>query len=897
MLNDPEIRFHLKKIVFALLAELSNPTNDEWKILSPFLNDSADPRSKEVKYILSKSIPWIERLNSEGQLRKWLADTNNDNINLAIILLSVIQKYAPEIVVDLMAPYVDKSEIWDQKLLQIIKTSKVNASERFFKLVLHFIDKGILDEVGELDPFTGHFWYAQDSLTKDNPAWACELLGHYLNRKLIMSLRVGQPNPFDREKGSISKYIRDDEIANSIKECSERSPEAFIYELLPCMLKIIGFTAYRDNETGKSTWYDQVWRFRYYYDRIGIYIDESLLSSMKTAMALLAKNKQGDFKSIGDFLGDLEFETIHFLLMGAYSANGDGSVQDAVNYISKFPICFEAGYYEDNYRAAKELLESITPYCSAEQISQLVIGILKYFPDQRNGHHRIAQFALLDSINPISRSESVIRYINKFEYEFGRLPQEPPRSFMYGGVKSPIPEEEAQKMSDDDWLRAISLYDSDDRPFSTEGDTFVGGASHLSYVLEKQVKNYPKRFTSIIQKFPEDANIHYFNAVLRGIKDSNLDMNSKLEVCKRCHNLKNRPCGTEICDTISKIADNNLPNEALDIVAWYATRDPDPEKEIWRISSANGTPYYGGDMLNAGLNSVRGRAAEALASLVFYKKDRILYLKSVIETMVRDPLIEVRSWVALTLISVLRHDRDLAVMLFQQLCDTEDLLLSTYHVECFLRYAMNTHFSALKSILERMILSHESEVAKAGSRQICVISFELEDAILLMESCLSGTEDQRFGASEVFSANLKIDPDFCKENLIRLFSDSSERVRIKASSCFRHLVGDELGEFADLIKAFIESPAFDSDKGDLIWALEKTTAKMPEITYEACKKVFESINYDHESSIGVDIAHLILRVYSQNKDSSLGTKCLDLIDAMIEKGVYRIDKELLNFDR
>lgn len=897
MLNDHEIRFHLKQIVFALLADLGDPNIDEWRVVAQFLDNSADSRSKEVKYILYKSTPWINLLKSEGQLSKWLASAREENINLAIILLSKVQKDQPQAVVDLIKPYIDLSETWNRRLCQIFKTSKIDACESFFELVLHAMDKGILDEIDELDPLAGHFWYAQKDLIKDHPEWACEFLSHYLNRKYMICLIGGQPNPFDREKGCITDHVRDEEIADSIKECAKTSSEAFIHELLPFILRLIGFNAYRDDKIVNSPLFDRIWRNRYYYDRFGIYIDVCILSSIEVAMASLAKTKPANFRIIAEELEDLDFDTIHYILIRGYAANGEQFVDDAVNYLIKYPVCLETGYVEDEFKAATELLEAITPYCSNEQLDKIESNIVGNYPNIED--HEKAQFKLYNGIDSSRRSESVINRLKELEKKFGQSLEEPPRTFSVGRVISPISDEDADKMSDEDWLGAILVYNSENHSFRLDGTNPVGGALELSRVMEKQVNLNPSRFAALVQKFPDDSNVYYFNAILRGITNTDLNIKLVLDVCRRCHNLQDKPCGRWICDLIRKNAENDLPDEALDIVAWYATEDPDPEYERWRPEGPEKTVYYGGDIINSGLNSVRGRAAYAIASLVFYDKSRIIYMKSIIEKIIEDPSIEVRSWVTMVLISILKYDDVYAIKLFQDLCNTEDILLGTHHVENFLGYALQTHISLLESILKRMVDSKEIDVVKAGARRICIASFEIQEARPLMESCLVGTNDQRLGAAEVFCTNIIIYPDFCKDKLIRFFSDHNEQVRKMAAGCFRHLAGSDLGKFTDLIEAFIESPSFDTDIEDLIWSLNRTTAKLPDVTYSICRKFIDTtiLANSRNYSVELDVSKLILRLYSQNKESLIGEKCLDLIDIMIEKDVYRIEKELLDYER
>jgi hypothetical protein len=504
------------------------------------------------------------------------------------------------------------------------------------------------------------------------------------------------------------------------------------------------------------------------------------IASREVALASLAKTKPASFRIIARELEDLEFETIHYLLIRGYAANGEQFFNDAINYLIKFPICFETGYEEDRFKAAMELLDAITPYCTDEQLAKIENLIVGNYPNIEDSEK--AQFELYNAIHSSRRSESVNSRLKELAKKFTQPLEEPPRTFGGGQVISPISEKDADEMSDEDWLEAISVCNLDNYSFTLDGTNPVGGALELSRVLEKQVNRNPSRFAALVQKFSGDSNVYYFDAILCGIANTDLNIKLVLDVCRRCHNLQNRPCGRWICDLIRKNAENNLPDEALDIVAWYSTEDPDPEYEKWRVEGPNKNFYHGVDIINSGLNSVRGRAANAMASLVFYDKARIILLKQAIEKMVADPSIEVRSWVAMMLISVLRYERDYAVKLFQDLCKTGDILLSTHHMEKFLSYALQTHFSSLEPILKRMMESEENEVVRAGARKICIAAFEIEGAKPLMESCVIGIEDQRFGAAEVFSTNVKIDPDFCKDKLIKFFSDENKQVREQAAS-------------------------------------------------------------------------------------------------------------------
>ena len=96
------------------------------------------------------------------------------------------------------------------------------------------------------------------------------------------------------------------------------------------------------------------------------------------------------------------------------------------------------------------------------------------------------------------------------------------------------------------------------------------------------MKEEPARFAALIHQFPDTTHPSYFRAVLHGITGANLDMDTVVRVCQRCHRLPDRPCGREITGLIAHLSQGLLSEDALALVAWYATEDPDPSEERWR---------------------------------------------------------------------------------------------------------------------------------------------------------------------------------------------------------------------------------------------------------------------------------------------------------------------------
>ena len=196
-----------------------------------------------------------------------------------------------------------------------------------------------------------------------------------------------------------------------------------------------------------------------------------------------------------------------------------------------------------------------------------------------------------------------------------------------------------------------------------------------------------------------------------------------------------------------------------------------------------------------------------------------------------------------------------------------------------------------------MLASDLPEVVKVGARQACLSSLMLQEARYLGESCLAGTETHRIWAAEIFVANLKIAQlrQFCETGLIQLFNDCNEKVHSQASRCFFQFEGQELGKYRNLVEAFVQSRAFETNPRDLIYALEKTTAKLPDITCVVCEKIInisQTKNCDNTPNMayGDEISKLLIRVYSQSKDKKLRSRCLDIVDCMAQTGFYGLNK-------
>jgi hypothetical protein len=905
LLFDPRIRFHIKSAVLSLLSGITDPTGQEWDVLSRTLEDAEDELHVEVWNLLYHSPAWFKLVDSQGLIEKWLSDENPpERINRTVNLFRSIQRFLPDRIAELLEPKLDRSTEWNNRIATVMQWADLTQSRRFLDFFLRAIDCGALDGLRGPIVMNSDFWDLTHGLPDKEPAWAAAVIGHYYDR-LINAALPTDPDATLNIIRSVLNSSRDSHDDYFLK-AARGAPREYVSEVLPVMLRVMELTL---QKRGESPYKDGAWFFRHYDDAFGS--GTALLNAMVEALSNLGLSDPKTFLRYARQLRRTELDTAHFLLLRAYAVCGDHFADEVANYLSENPTSLSIGYSGGEQWVARQVLAAITPHCSPDSLRKLEDLILAYYtPWERSVEGRAAyghaQFTLLEGIPPQHRSQRVAKRLEELRRKFDKETVEEPMGIIGGWVGSPIKDEAASKMTDEQWLTAIARYDSDNVETKIVGDDLVGGAGELARVMEALTKQDPKRFAKLALRFPDSVNIRYFEAVLRGVAEAGLGVEEALDLCRRCHNLPGRPLGRWLPPVVAKVSEAVLPDEALDIVAWYATEDSDPKEDVSLKSGADGSePLFGGSIDMAAINCVRGAAAQALNRLLFPYAERLVKLLPAVERLVDDKSIAVRASASWTLIGVLKHNRDLAVQLFLTLCSVDDAILSASGVERFMKYGLRTHYSALEAVLDRMLKADSEQANLAGARLSSMVALFDDAARAKALSCVSGTEALRRGAAQVFAANLGQARfrKFCEENLIILFNDESEEVQTEAARCFLKFEEDQIRDYFALVNAFITSKAYKSEHRDLFHALEKTTAQLPETTCLAVERFFDLAAAEvadistHASADSYTANKLIIRTYSQSKSPTIQSRCLDLIDRVSRMHALGLSEAIADYER
>ena len=910
LLTDEKIRYHLKDLAVAVAVNMPNPEEAEWDVLTPWIESkleeiengtsNADKFASLVWDRFFSSQPWFQIADKKGLVAEWLSSEKDALVDMGVNYARFHQRHSGDRVADLLKPFVGKGGDWPQRLKSVIQSADLANSQKFFELFLKLIGDGTLDDASD-----STFWYNLHSLEDERADWISEALSHWLLRRLsiIQETVDDRENPnwhgLFNHSGSGSVYI---------SKAATQAPDKFVQHVLPVVLNISDAAVSPDQEALPKR--DAVWGGFFFFNGSDL-IDADYRESVALAVEKLAENKSDHIAKILAELWSRETYLANFLLLRAYTAGAKHFADDVVSELCNKTWRFECGYSDSPYWIVLQLIKAVTPLCSDGNRAKLEEAILDYTTDYERspGGHRdrgYACFALLSGIPVELRSERAKARYAELERKFGKM-DFAPRGSQGGLVVSPIEESAEKKMTDDQWLKAIKKHDPKREIF--RDNPTKGGARELARSLQGRVEEEPERFARLSLRFPSDANPVYIEHILMGLKKTEASSEHKLKVCRKAYSESRDECAKAIADLLGSIKDP-LPNDAVQMLNWLAIAHPDPEKELWDEEVTGGTPYYGGDILNHGINTTRGRAARAICDLISSDASYIDRFRATIKQLVSDRSLAVRSCASSTLLAIINHDPKFALEQFLKLTEPRsrlyDCLLATPYVDRFIYYALRDHFGQLRHVVQRMLRSAVPETSEAGARLASLaVLYQHTDVEDLSEEALRGNASQRLGVAQVASANIG-DTDYrswAEQKLLLLFDDPDSKVRGKAVSCFQRLQEQPLESYANLIEKFCDSAAYQEGSFHLFSVLEESSHGLPGITYNVCKKFLDRFSdeaRDIRTRRALDVTavpKLVLRTYNQHQNGDLAPKCLDLIDQMCLERIYGIGEGLNEYER
>jgi hypothetical protein len=905
LLSSVRIRPHLKLLAVQLLAAHPEARDEELRLLLPAIacemacrregKPNADKISSRIAERFLSSPTLFAVADRMGLISQWLHTRESWCQDMMAIYLRGQTEHNGERVSELLEPLAGEPE-WRTRLRYIMEGRNLEKSRRLFDLFLRLLTGGALDDAKDRLASNGTFWSMLYGLSKERPAWCAELAAVWLDRQVALACTGA-----DALHGPRS-FLDDDFGVDDLFESARGCPQAFLDFVLPAVLRAAG--RFASSEGGEELLRDRIWWTRFRSEHIGM--ADAFVGACETALDLAGERSPDSVRPYLNQLQSLRLYTANRILLSAYLSNPVAFADEALSLLAEEPERLRCGYSDNSYWQTRLVIEKCSPHCTDRTFQRIEAVVLAFVPHLERTKDGMrwrgsAAYNLASALAACRVSTTGKARLAEWQAKFQK-PDDPPIGIRCYTVVSPIEETATKHMTDEQWLGAIAKYDTDERvPDLVHPER--GGARELAGVLQKLTEAQPERFGHLALILPEGTHPAYFSSILRGLKAAQGCTQLKLAVVRRVFPLDCRDCFQSGLGLLGSITDIGLPDDAVQFIRKSAEH-MDPEKELWEGEA----PYYGGDMLTHGINTVRGYAAEAIRHLVSADARYLVSFSHTIEGLVIDPILAVRACVASVLSAVARHDVLLALKWSSLLFEADDRLLATAYVQRFIHQGLREYWSHFSGIVQRMLNSSHGEVRKAGGTSACLARLYHGEADSVSAAALNGDMHCRLGACEIAKCNFLI-PDcraWCEAALVKLFSDESLEVRKSAAGCFWHLwqaPDTPLTDFDSLIRSFLTSAAFADEPTYLLHALEETKHPVPEAVLDVCELFIVSCAAgakDIRTSLAADehtIGKLVFTAYAQLKSLATQTRALNVIDKMTLEGLNSANSQLAEFER
>lgn len=888
VLTRDEIRFHIKETVLAVVANLPAPTSGDAAVVMSVA--STRPSFEGRLWQQLRRAPWFLRFYEEGAIARWLDSTDQELRERALnSMMSAVKAHA-DVIADLLTGRKSAHEYLDW-LRWTVRYADVHESRQLFDLLLDAVRQGGFDGIEH------ELWLTVHDLAKHQPLWTVELL----QARLIDHVDALALN----DRGRVAVLgLREYGATELVREAASAEPLAFAQTVVPYLCSVMAATAMPPHDDAPIR--DQHFSARFEVDDLDDReLDDALLAASIRSLETLGETAPEKVKPILDDLAADPHDAAQFLLYRALIAGAATFAEWGAALLLEGGKRLDCGYVSDPDWVARELLRAIAPHLNDTLHKQLedTFRDLHDPYESRQSAGRSA-FTFLSALEELRLSPAGVRRLGEYRRKFQEDAPSKPLGILGGFIDSPISAESASKMTDEQWLKAMAKHDSD----RTNWSTFTGGARELSHVLKNRVAADPIRFARLALQLTSEVNSAYTDAVLMGFGEAEANVEAApliFDVVRHIASLGHADSDRWLGMALRRYY-RDVPLDLVELVRDRTLYSPDPSDDYPVVVRDGDDGKSAADMRMNGINTARGSLAEALGDLLVYDADggRTALVRPHLETLAGDPVLSVRSCVAHTLAASLRHARADVLQAFERLIDADDRLLAAGMVQQLMLYVGNVNPEIIDPVIQRMLGSQDDEARQAGGATAAFAALEWERPELMAQA-LSGDAHVRVGVAGVCAGRVDrtSNVQLATAGLVRLMNDDDDAVRKAAAQVAPHLREHPLRPFAELLGALIDSPSYDHATPQLLITLQYAPDKVDELVLKAAHRfidVFGKDAADIRTGAAGDahyISELVVRGLAQSRNRSHRAALLDVLDLLLELGVYGIVDTIADAER
>jgi len=884
-LTNPKVRFHIRLLVINQLAFLQNPKNEEWQIVKQLLEKDDNFKKHFIDGIQSEK--WLKYLILSGYLQKFLQSGNEKLINLIIWKLSVLINANTKIVIDFLQefPDVEKKDEYISRILIGLEHWEDETAIRLFQSHLPVIKSW------------NHFYYNNflERILEFKPKIVFKIFFDDLDEKVNT---IKSADDFDKKQ-----FLSHDD--NEIfKKLLNWKCNIVLSKALKIIRKLVDKTKWKN----KTNFYLD--RAFYGYERYKLNLHSHLqfLSLVLEKLKTVAINDKSEFlKLVEGFDRSYSFTLLKIVLQG-YNTKPELYVEEGFILLCRKGILENVtsdviGGYE-----LRTLLKNIYPHFSQEQkekINELILFVSPHWEKDREkgqqswiGH---TKYKLLNAIpdKELSQYPIMKKHLLELEHKFGKYKEEPLQVYKARGVSPPLSPTAYEKMTSEQWLSSFQRYDESTSRGMPREDFLKGGIIEHSRAFTERVSKRPDEFYDFVFNLGKrkDISITYLGSGLEGLVKAKYNIEKVKQLVKAYWKYKNtefRKCIIKAIDYIDE--ENNLDLDLVEILADYALNDPDPKEELWDIDAGSGTPYYGGDPLTCGINTVRGSATERLV-IHGYETQYPEKIFKILNKISEDKSIGVRCCLIKFLQGMIKWNRRKTYNIFMKITSDKHPQVIKYGLECLYYLMTKNNFQSFIPHLERvMILEENLDYHSVGkyTGQILMLAYlkNYPRSKELLEKGFKTNEEIKLGAIEYASRHLAYPDskivDKSRKIYIRFLNEGNDKISQQYDWCFNNFKVEDFSEIYDLIFEYSKAETIKKHCESFFEFLAKVVSLEPEkcINLMQNYKNFEKPDIRYNTLQGKPV-QILIEAYNRVIDNTYKEMAMDIFDAILQEGFYK----------
>lgn len=914
VMETSDVRYLVKDAVGYWLGDVGTPTTAERLLVEEWLKPN-HPLERLARIIFSGR-NWLPALHNGGVLAKWVNEGGTRK-DFAFWLLIKGAAGHSDLVATFMRgwwkidPEQRASEIvvWLERLYP---EGPIGALEGLYAEVLTALPSAFVK-----DNFAENFHLG--SWVHKSPPLGARVLGLWL-RKWMAAFPKRHPFGKDRMHnhsywiGQLAKVQPEallDATISPLAEALEREGAALVDKTLPY-------------PTIRAPYYEH---------------DQDFLRSIISALEAVAGANPPKAEAFLRVLGD-QTDVALFIRLRAIAANGTG-LGHLLAPLLEHDRVFKVGEGDADWQPFANAAAAATPHLHRADRARIEAAVLAYRPEYEWAREYLRRVSAGDSLWPPNDTANYLRYqlklsgrderailatigaahlspsarrrLAELERKFAGQPLPDAHGVRGGFVHAPIRPDQAQHMSDRQWLRAIQKYRNDEGHIY-QRDGVIGGARELSSVLQTRAAEEPERFVAFLERLSTDINADYAEAVVSGLRESQADAALIVRAIKSAQRWPERDFDRSVHWAVQS---HPAAGTDPEILAWIlrgaehgtasdtAVRTLNEPKR--KLLTASEYLERDGDLYSSGINGERGAAFEALARVLWEDVNTFPAILDLLERRVEhEPLASVRMCMAHTVNSVGKYDTDKAVELLMRLLGKDLRVIQCRSAYYILNWAVHDYTDVIAELAAKLVSSISVDLRAHGHFVESLLALLDDERNAAFIAGFKGNRLRRQMAAYRGAANLGSEHHGHRaaDWLLKLFFDRSPRVRSDTVQINWGAMLDSPTDPTAFAKAYLSSPTFNEHSDNLMRALEERVSRWPDLAFDAVEKVLnlsggwtDDQSHGHYSTMH-SLSRVLIEIYrSVTGGSPRERKILDLFDIYLTRDIHDLRGELGAYER